>query len=133
MNDSPVDCQNVKLPQATFVTRAAARPTKTLSAKKVVLKQNGSTKALPYLWMLMNLVGEGLAPPAKNDYRETKNWRPDGRRQTAARLQAISSPLQDTFNFIVGAIHESPVFYSYHSLYSYIFNGNTIWAFLLPL
>ena len=23
MNDSPVDCQNVKLPQATFVTRAA--------------------------------------------------------------------------------------------------------------
>jgi hypothetical protein len=36
MNDSPVDCQNVKLPQATFVTRAAARPTETLVAKKIV-------------------------------------------------------------------------------------------------
>ena len=35
MNDSPVDCQNAKLPQATFVTRAAARPAKTLPVKRV--------------------------------------------------------------------------------------------------
>jgi len=41
MNDSPVNCQNAKLPQATFVTRAAARPAKTLSAKKVDLRKNG--------------------------------------------------------------------------------------------
>ena len=39
MNDSPVDFQNVKLPQATFVTQAAARPTKTLPVKRVVEMQ----------------------------------------------------------------------------------------------
>ena len=55
MNDSPVDCQNVKLPQATFVTRAAARPTKTLLVKKVVAP-----------WRVgFVLVGECLGAPEK--------------------------------------------------------------------
>ena len=35
VNDTTVWCQSAKLPQATFVTRAAARPTETLLAKKI--------------------------------------------------------------------------------------------------
>ena len=42
-----VGCQNVKLPQATFVTRAAARPSKTLSAKKVVFLWYGRPMVAP--------------------------------------------------------------------------------------
>ena len=36
--------------------------------------------------------------------------RPNGRRQAATRVQAISSPLQWILLYSVGAIHESPVF-----------------------
>ena len=46
MNDSPVDCQNVKLPTATFVTRVEARPSATSKNKQnpTYIKPTGSKK-----------------------------------------------------------------------------------------
>ena len=48
---------------ARFGCRKPVGATKTPPAKRVVLRQCGSTKALPYHSNLMSLVGEGLAPP----------------------------------------------------------------------
>ena len=47
MNDSPVDCQNVKLPTATFVTRVEARPSASRQKRTHIANKDGRTQFAP--------------------------------------------------------------------------------------